>query len=264
VYTGRSSPPPPYDATGAGRPRPELTGSLHGDSLRDGLRRLGAGTGLGVLLLVVGVAAGTGPLTSVDIALDRVAAALRTGVFTLLAKLVTAVAEPTGGAVLTVLVPVVLFLVGRRGAAVRVFAVLLGALGTATVAKHLVSEHRPPRDLWVTPPDSPYSFPSGHTTVACAYLVAALIIVPAVARRGTIIGGAAFVVLVAWSRVYLGVHYPPDVLGGVLATAAPVVFLTGVAAMPPVRRWLAVLDGHRRGSARTGQGLDKAWTGGRH
>jgi membrane-associated phospholipid phosphatase len=246
VYTGRSSPTTPPGTTLSGRPRPELTGSLHGGSLRDGLRRLGAGAGLGVLLLVVGVLAGTGPLTSVDVALDRLVAAARTGVFTLLAKLVTTIAEPNGGAVLTVLVPVVLFLVGRRGTAVRVLAVLLGALGTATVAKHLVSEHRPPHDLWVTPPDSPYSFPSGHTTVACAYVVVALLIVPAGARRGTLLGGIAFAVLVGWSRVYLGVHYPPDVLGGLLSAAAPVVFLTGVAAMPPVRRWLVVLDGHRR------------------
>jgi undecaprenyl-diphosphatase len=255
VYTGRSPSGtlPDTRTTGSGRPRPELTGSLHGGSLPGGLRRLGAGAGLGVLLLVVGVLAGTSTLTEVDIALDRVAAATRTGVFTLLAKLATTIAEPNGGAVLTVVVPLVLFLAGRRGVAVRAFAVLVTALGTATVAKHLVSEHRPPKDLWVTPPDSPYGFPSGHTTVACAYVVVALLVVPAAARRGTMIGGAVFAVLVAWSRVYLGVHYPPDVLGGMLATAAPVVFLTGVAAMPPVRRWLVVLDGHgRRGGRRRG------------
>ena len=62
------------------------------------------------------------------------------------------------------------------------------------------------------------SFPSAHTAVAVAAVVALLPFLP---RRWTpwLIAYAA---LVAWSRMFLGVHYPLDVMGGAgvgLATA---------------------------------------------
>lgn len=70
-------------------------------------------------------------------------------------------------------------------------------------------------------PSSP-SFPSGHALTSTvifftiAYLVARLEPTRRM-RRATILGAAAVVLLVSLSRVYLGVHYPSDVLAGVLA-----------------------------------------------
>jgi len=54
------------------------------------------------------------------------------------------------------------------------------------------------------------SFPSSHTAVTVAVVIA---LVPFLARP---LAAAAigYAVLVGWSRVYLGVHYPLDVLGG--------------------------------------------------
>ena len=54
------------------------------------------------------------------------------------------------------------------------------------------------------------SFPSSHTAVTAAVVIA---LVPFLARplAGA---GIGYAVLVGWSRVYLGVHYPLDVLGG--------------------------------------------------
>jgi membrane-associated phospholipid phosphatase len=54
------------------------------------------------------------------------------------------------------------------------------------------------------------SFPSSHTAVAVAVIVALLPFVP----RPLGIAAIAYAVLVGWSRIYLGVHYPLDVLGG--------------------------------------------------
>ena len=70
-----------------------------------------------------------------------------------------------------------------------------------------------------------YSFPSGHSLVAAAtYTTAAILICRQVSRtfyRGLTIGAATLtIVLVAASRVYLGVHYASDAIGGILLGTA--------------------------------------------
>ena len=81
-----------------------------------------------------------------------------------------------------------------------------------------------------------YSFPSGHTmgSTVCylllAYFIAGSGSVSNRARVIAFIAAMAVIVAVAVSRLYLGVHYPSDVLGG---------FLAGVA-------WLAVCGATRR------------------
>ena len=55
------------------------------------------------------------------------------------------------------------------------------------------------------------SFPSSHTAVTLAVAIA---LVPFMARP-LAATGIGYAVLVGWSRVYLGVHYPLDVLAGV-------------------------------------------------
>lgn len=69
------------------------------------------------------------------------------------------------------------------------------------------------------------SFPSGHAMVSTiaylsvAYLVGRLEPKPAM-RVLTWIIASVIIVLVAISRMYLGVHYPSDVIGGVIAGVA--------------------------------------------
>ncbi|TVQ47966.1 MAG: phosphatase PAP2 family protein [Gloeocapsa sp. DLM2.Bin57] len=60
-----------------------------------------------------------------------------------------------------------------------------------------------------------FSFPSGHAMGSMTLVMALLLI-----TRGTIwhniclIWGSLYLLLIAWTRLYLGVHYPTDILGG--------------------------------------------------
>jgi membrane-associated phospholipid phosphatase len=86
------------------------------------------------------------------------------------------------------------------------------ASGINAVIKELVDRHRPPLsmdlDALVALPGSP-SFPSGHAM--SAFAVAAAIAVLAPRTRWAVLGVAA---AIAFSRVYLGVHFWIDVLAG--------------------------------------------------
>lgn len=88
----------------------------------------------------------------------------------------------------------------------------------------LLFQHPRPTEAIIAIPDS-YSFPSGHAVAASAlYITLALVAARGERRqrprRLLIVGGVALAVFVAWSRVYLGVHYISDVVGGLLIGGA--------------------------------------------
>ena len=110
---------------------------------------------------------------------------------------------------------------GRR--AVWAGGTVLVAWGVANLAKVAVERARPVvQDAVAQAPG--YSFPSGHTANATAVATAAVILLwPLLGRRGRPLAVAAAVVLVLVTgadRVLLGVHYPSDVVGGVLLASA--------------------------------------------
>jgi undecaprenyl-diphosphatase len=111
-------------------------------------------------------------------------------------------------------------------------------------AKHLVSRQRPPlADALIVP--GGFSFPSGHATGAaavgalCAWMSTRWV----VGRWGVQVGvwavTVALIVLIGFSRVYLAVHYPTDVLAGWFLGAAwaGVVILLAEWWSTTTRRW---------------------------
>ncbi len=155
------------------------------------------------------------------------------------ARSLTALGDWTVLLLLTVVVVGFLLLQGRRRMAGFVVAAMLGGEALATVLKELVARPRPdvvPHLVSV----QTSSFPSGHSMMAAvAYLTLAALAARVVAERRLkvylLVVAMGVTLLVGVTRVYLGVHYPTDVLAGWTAGLAWAL-LCGVAARALQRR----------------------------
>jgi undecaprenyl-diphosphatase len=96
-----------------------------------------------------------------------------------------------------------------------------------------------------------YSFPSGHATVAVGFYGALALILAyhlrGPARWAVVALGTAMVLLIGFSRLYLGVHYPTDVLAGFLAAPLWLVSVGGVYALWLSVRGIRAVERRRKG-----------------
>lgn len=134
-----------------------------------------------------------------------------------------------------IVIAVILLIIGLLLSLTRGWLPALGFMIVAgvgwlliAVVKEIVREERP------TPFDPEFaghspSYPSGHTVFAVTLIVA---LWSALAgskwRPAIIVLGVIFVLLSGLSRLYLGVHYPIDVIGGLIGGLSSALFVIGV------------------------------------
>ena len=102
----------------------------------------------------------------------------------------------------------------RKAGGLALAALVLGTLCTNVVLKHLAARPRPWLSLPLVPlvaEHDPNSFPSGHTCAAFAAGMSWAWALPKGWWRPLSVGLA---VCMGLSRLYVGVHYPSDVLAG--------------------------------------------------
>ncbi|MFF4422801.1 phosphatase PAP2 family protein [Streptomyces sp. NPDC001549] len=207
----------------------------------DHLRWTGIGCALLGAVLTALVVAQWRPLLAYDERVARdlhVHAVTHPGVTHLMQVLSDWVWDPWTMRALAAVACALLWWRGDRGRALRVALVTLAASALQQGLKALVGRERP---VWPDPVDSAQyaAYPSGHAmtaTVVCGLL---LWLLPRPARGRVpvpwVVAAWAVAVVsvlgVGFTRVYLGVHWPSDVLAGWLLGVALVALATSV----PVR-----------------------------
>ena len=140
---------------------------------------------------------------------------LRTDMLNPVFKFITSLGD--GGVIWIVLTAILIFYPKTRKIGfMYAFALIFSHIANNTILKNLVCRERPfnRMDELIVLIDKPssYSFPSGHTasSFACAW--------PMFRKLHRKIGVPALILaaLIGFSRLYIGVHYPGDVLCGML------------------------------------------------
>lgn len=115
------------------------------------------------------------------------------------------------------------FLLARRGRVRAAVILAISAFGAELFDQALKALFRRPRpEAFFGMSPANYSFPSGHSVESCCFygVLAAIVAVNARSqgeRIGIWVMASLITLAVGISRIYLGVHYPTDVLGGYTA-----------------------------------------------
>ncbi|MBQ6165269.1 MAG: phosphatase PAP2 family protein [Clostridia bacterium] len=165
-----------------------------------------------------------------DMAIYRVFGAIQNDILTMIAKMFTSLGDEMFVIPMAILGLILcLFKRSRKYGASLVIAIAIGTIITNLVLKPMVLRVRPYNTLqgdadywlWYTTAgmlsESDYSFPSGHTTGAFEIAFSMMLCFAADKRKKLAAMCPILALLVGCSRIYLMVHYPTDVLGGMLA-----------------------------------------------
>ncbi|HSC91244.1 MAG TPA: phosphatase PAP2 family protein [Gaiellaceae bacterium] len=195
------------------------------------------------------------PLARWDVSFARWLSEHREPALDELFRAVTFVGSP-GFALGVAAVAALLLYRGRRIAEAALLVVVLGCTELVNVVLKLVF-HRPRPEVGFVHLDT-YSFPSGHAMISTAAYGVLTVLVLARLRSGRgralLVGGSvALVAAICFSRLYLGVHYLSDVLGGIAGGAACLALALAVywAAGPRFAAWFAQTRLDRIGRALT-------------
>lgn len=148
---------------------------------------------------------------------------------TTLAKLLATIGSGSVVVSIALILAVLLYFLRRREQALLVLVVILGSGALNQILKIVFRRERP--DIHRIMEIGGFSFPSGHAMLAMSlYGILAYILwrnVKTAASRVLLVSAAVVMILaIGTSRIYLGVHYPSDIVGGISISAVWLIIST--------------------------------------
>lgn len=125
------------------------------------------------------------------------------------------------GVAIAVAIGAVIYMIKRHTYRALFLLVGVGGAGLLSVLLKLLFE-RPRPELWERlVVEMSFAFPSGHAMASSALAFSAIALFWKTRHRWWVVAGASvYMLVIAYSRLYLGVHYPTDILGGWLISGA--------------------------------------------
>lgn len=144
-------------------------------------------------------------------------------------RLITSIGDTYATIVVTAIIFLLLIVKKYHYAAIYLVLNKVVISGINSIIKTIIDRPRPSHHHFVYA--GGYSFPSGHSASSFAMYISMLIISLYIFKKLSlkIVISAiciAMVLLIGYSRIFLGVHYPSDVFGGYLLAATIITFNT--------------------------------------
>lgn len=187
----------------------------------------------GVAFCLAAAATWFGWTDAIDTAVHDFALGQRSPWFSPLMRAVSAVFAPLAASLLTSVIALCVAAWSRRWRLPLLFgAGVLAAALTFRLVKELLRHPRPDAQSWLEYAGG-WSFPSGHTTIATTVCLGIVAVFgtswPNTWRRAAWVLAAVVAAAVGISRIYLGVHWFGDVVGGACLGIAASAVMGGVA-----------------------------------